>query len=263
MLQNIRALQFLAAFCLLAGMAVSAFAAPVAEGAIVGTFGTNESIPVSATAIFGPSGESVRAVGVAKIPTALTPMMAGADRTSSIECMAAAIAYEAGNESQAGKQAVAQVVLNRAHHPAFPKSVCSVIYQGSGRRTGCQFTFTCDGSLRRILSRRVLASARAVAVAAIDGELPPTVGQATHYHADYVSPRWAPAMARIGQIGAHIFYAFPGRGGTQGGFVPGSVADRSPMHAPSKRQGPPAFTAWGLVPAAPSTMADSSVSKAY
>ena len=31
----------------------------------------------------------------------------------------------------------------------FPASVCGVVYQGSTRATGCQFTFTCDGSLYR------------------------------------------------------------------------------------------------------------------
>ena len=29
---------------------------------------------------------------------------------------------------------------------------------------------------------------------------------ATHYHADYVEPRWAKSLQLVGRIGAHIFY---------------------------------------------------------
>ena len=66
-----------------------------------------------------------------------------------LECLASAVYYEAGNQDDDGERAVAQVVLNRVRHPAFPASVCGVVYEGSTRPTGCQFTFTCDGSLYR------------------------------------------------------------------------------------------------------------------
>ncbi len=135
------------------------------------------------------------------------------ERSASIECLARAIGYEAANEPELGRQAVAQVVMNRVHHRAFPKTVCGVVFQGALRGTGCQFSFTCDGSQRRALSRRTWAAAVLIAGQAIDGLLPPSVGAATHYHADYVAPRWAPAMVRVGQIGAHIFYHFPGPAG--------------------------------------------------
>ncbi|MBC7522441.1 MAG: cell wall hydrolase [Sandarakinorhabdus sp.] len=195
--------------------------------------------------------ESASSVGgFGTTPTPKAPV-SGDDRRASIECLATAIAYEAGNEPEAGKQAVAQVILNRTHHRAFPRTICSVVYQGSGRRTGCQFTFTCDGSLHRILSRRTWASAQAVAVAAIDGLLPPTVGAATHYHADYVTPRWAPAMSRIGQIGAHIFYGFPGGGAGPGGSMAGMVAEHVLRRPRSTGPVPTVFMAWGLVPPPP------------
>jgi len=71
------------------------------------------------------------------------------DRLRSIDCLADAIYYEAGNEPVEGQRAVAQVVLNRVRHPAYPNSVCGVVYQGAARRTGCQFSFVCDGSLAR------------------------------------------------------------------------------------------------------------------
>lgn len=172
---------------------------------------------------------------------------ANEDRRSSLDCLAEAIGYEAGNEPEAGKAAVAQVILNRVRHSAFPKTVCNVVYQGSGRRTGCQFTFTCDGSLRRTLSRRSWASAQSIAAAALDGLLPNAVGNATHYHADYVTPRWAPSLYRIGQIGAHIFYRLPGTGDDQS-------IDTSMSAVRADRLQPAAtvvhFTAWGLAPAA-------------
>ncbi len=179
--------------------------------------------------------------------------MSDADRLSSIDCLARAIGYEAGNEPEAGKQAVAQVILNRARHRAFPKTVCSVVFQGSQRRTGCQFTFTCDGSMRRSLSRRSWASALAIAVEAVDGLLPPTVGRATHYHADYVAPRWAPAMVRVGRIGAHIFYHFPGAAAALDGRPVGAMVDAVSRRSRSGGQHPAVFSVWGLIPATAET----------
>jgi spore germination cell wall hydrolase CwlJ-like protein len=74
-------------------------------------------------------------------------------REQALTCLASAVYYEAGNQDADGERAVAQVVLNRVRHPAFPNSVCGVVYQGSTRTTGCQFTFTCDGSLARAPDR--------------------------------------------------------------------------------------------------------------
>jgi Cell Wall Hydrolase len=132
------------------------------------------------------------------------------DYDRAVTCLTEAISYEAGNESGAGQEGVAQVILNRVRHPAFPSTVCGVIYQGSERKTGCQFTFTCDGSLRRSRSITSLARARVVAERVLAGEASALVGGATHYHADYVSPYWAPSLVKVAHIGAHIFYRMPG-----------------------------------------------------
>ncbi|MFM9827771.1 MAG: cell wall hydrolase [Sphingomonas sp.] len=131
------------------------------------------------------------------------------DHARAVRCLAAAISYEAGNEPIAGQEAVAQVVLNRTRAPGYPKSVCGVVFQGSDRRTGCQFTFTCDGSLRRARSAQSLALANDVAerVLAGGGSEPPL--GATHYHADYVNPYWAATLTRVTKIGRHIFYRAP------------------------------------------------------
>jgi spore germination cell wall hydrolase CwlJ-like protein len=133
-------------------------------------------------------------------------------------CLTQAIYYEAGFEPLAGKQAVAQVVLNRVKHPAFPSSVCGVVYQGHLARV-CQFSFTCDGALFRKPQKAAWAASQSVAAAALAGYVEPSVGTATHYHADYVSPYWAPKLAKIKKLGAHIFYAWPGGWGRRAAFT--------------------------------------------
>jgi hypothetical protein len=140
-------------------------------------------------------------------------------RERALECLTSAIYYEAGQEPLDGQQAVAQVVLNRVRHPAFPASVCGVVYQGATRTTGCQFTFTCDGSLARAPVPALWNRAREVAKAALAGSVQPSVGNATHYHANYVAPYWAPTLAKTAAIGAHLFYRWSGGWGLPGAFA--------------------------------------------
>ncbi len=157
---------------------------------------------------------------VERAPPLVVPLNAAqfVGRRSAMDCLTAAIYYEAAQESETGKRGVAQVVLNRARHPAFPNSICGVVYQGSERRTGCQFTFTCDGSLARQPSRAGWDAARRVALAALSGYVEPRVGMATHYHADYVVPYWAPSLAKITKIDRHIFYRWSGGWGRRAAF---------------------------------------------
>lgn len=140
-------------------------------------------------------------------------------RGRALECLSSAVYYEAGNQSEDGERAVAQVVLNRVRHPAFPSSVCGVVYQGSTRVTGCQFTFTCDGSLERRPDPDGWARAKAIAEAALNGAVFGPVGLATHYHADYVVPYWASTMAKNAVIGAHLFYRWAGSWGQPAAYV--------------------------------------------
>ncbi|WP_226015760.1 cell wall hydrolase [Novosphingobium sp. FKTRR1] len=151
------------------------------------------------------------------IATAPALFTGSSDRQRAVDCMTAAIAYEAGNQPVQGQEAVAQVILNRMRHPRFPKTVCGVVFSGSDRTTGCQFTFTCDGSLYRRLRAETFATARAVALSVIDGISPDRVHGATHYHADYVLPYWAATGTAVAKIGAHIFYRMPGDGGPGAG----------------------------------------------
>jgi spore germination cell wall hydrolase CwlJ-like protein len=146
------------------------------------------------------------------------------DEARAADCMTAAIYYEAGFESAEGQRAVAQVVLNRLRHPAFAKTVCGVVFQGAEptgakrARGGCQFTFTCDGALARKPDEVAWARARKVAEAALNGYVMKKVGEATHYHAEYVAPYWSPTLVKVAVVGQHIFYRWTGGAGQPPAF---------------------------------------------
>lgn len=126
-------------------------------------------------------------------------------------CLAEAIYYEARSESRIGQLAVADVVLNRVKSPVYPDTICGVVYQGSHRRTGCQFSFTCDGSMKARVNARKMREAELLAGAVLAGMRVPVSRNATHYHAYYVSPPWAERLTPTAVIGAHKFYRFPSR----------------------------------------------------
>ena len=186
----------------------------------------------------------------------------GATYKTALHCLTEAIYYEAANESVAGKRGVAQVILNRVAHPAYPASVCGVVYQGWNEPV-CQFSYTCDGSLARRPVDRLWRQSAIVAQAALAGYVEKSVGTATHYHADYVLPFWAYRLEKVHVEGRHIFYRFPGRAGHSSRFsgrwsasehypkfdpnrfrnhaedVPESPADALPAHlqrAPTERR---------------------------
>ncbi len=140
------------------------------------------------------------------------------DQRRALLCLSQAVYYEAGHEPMQGRRAVAQVVLNRMRHPAFPKSVCGVVYQRNSTPV-CQFTFVCDGSLYRRPAAAAWKQAEQVARAALAGYVETSVGGATHYHADYVAPRWAPLLTKVAKHGAHIFYRWPGSWGQRAAFT--------------------------------------------
>ena len=140
------------------------------------------------------------------------------DRERALTCLTQAVYYEAASEGVDGGRAVAQVVLNRMRHPGYPSSVCGVVYQGSDRTTGCQFTFTCDGSLLRQPIQALWARSRKIAEESLSGRVFAPIGHATSYHADYVLPYWADALDKTVQIGRHIFYRLPGTYGDDRSF---------------------------------------------
>lgn len=154
------------------------------------------------------------------------------DAERAVHCLAQAVYYEAAREPLKGQQAVAQVVLNRVRHPAYPKTVCGVVYQGASLHTGCQFTFTCDGALRWRPESELWDRAVSVAKQALAGYVDKDVGSATHYHAAYVAPYWAPTLVKMTKVGQHIFYRWSGSWGEPAAFT-GQYAGRETTLTPA------------------------------
>ncbi|QIG81997.1 cell wall hydrolase [Sphingosinithalassobacter tenebrarum] len=175
-----------------------------------GTTGTNDlpDLPIPA----GPADDGT-VIAAAPFPRAGS----ATDRSRALQCLTDAIYYEAANEPDAGQRAVAQVVLNRVRHPAFPATVCGVVFQGS-EKPGCQFSFACDGSMARGRARAAWDRAERVAKSALDGSVFAPVGLATHYHTHAVTPSWNRKLVMTGVFGAHFFHRWQGGWGTSAAF---------------------------------------------
>jgi spore germination cell wall hydrolase CwlJ-like protein len=141
------------------------------------------------------------------------PLPASVFSKAEQKCLAAGIYFESRGESLKGQAAVAQVILNRVRNPAYPNTICGVVYQNDHLKNRCQFSFACDGRKDRITNRSVYRMAEEVAMAVTAGKIfIPEVGSSTHYYADYVNPRWARTMEKMKKIGLHIFYRTYGGG---------------------------------------------------
>lgn len=209
---------------LLAGALVAGSLGILRTTAPAGAATITVEVPVARNAA-PPTAEMLEAEGRAILMNASMPLSSatlqpatpfvftGSDEDKQLaqRCLTQAVYYEAGYEPLAGRRSVAQVVLNRVRSSAFPNSVCGVIYQGAGTPT-CQFTFVCTTDLGRPPSAAAWREAELVARAALSGYVEQSVGEATHYHANYVAPRWAPTLAKVAVIGMHIFYQSRGAG---------------------------------------------------
>jgi hypothetical protein len=189
-----------------------------------------------------PLGGEIHSDAEDGLPPGARPLLAAGtatDRARAERCLTMAVYYEAAREPDPGQRAVAQVVLNRVAHPSYPDTVCGVVFQGSERSTGCQFTFTCDGSLARPPAALWWDRASRVAHAALTGAVFAPVGQATHYHTTQIHPYWADSLAAVTTIGAHRFYRWRGAAGQKAAF---QVAYRGgePVAAPHPRTFAPA-----------------------
>ncbi len=182
--------------------------------------------PVEPLIVRDVSPDDARAINAAvpfvagPIPAARPFVFPGipSERERALTCLGAAVWYEAGDDA-VGEQAVAQVVLNRLRHPAYPKSVCGVVFQGSERKTGCQFTFSCDGALTRRPSAIAWQRAREIAGRALGGFVFKPVGTATHYHTDWVVPYWSATLDKIAMVHTHIFFRWKGGWGRPDAFT--------------------------------------------
>ena len=187
-----------------------------------------------------PAGATLDAGIVPARPFSMAPASA-LDRDRALQCLTAAIYYEAASEPDAGQQAVAQVILNRARHPAFPGTVCGVVYQGS-EHAGCQFSFACDGAMTRVPARGAWVRAARAAGMALAGYVYAPVGLATHYHTYAVTPAWNRSMVMTDVVGAHFFHRWKGYWGTSAAFnqryaggepVPGPHMSVQPIAPPT------------------------------
>ncbi len=172
-------------------------------------------------------------------PAASPFRLSGAlEASRDLDCLTAAVYYEARGETPSGQAAVAQVVLNRVRHPAFPKTVCGVVFQGAYTGGICQFSFACDGSMRKRREPAAWSRAERVAARALNGFVMAEVGNATHFHTINVSPFWGPRMLRVAQVGLHVFYRFGGPSGAPGAFTGRPTlsivsADGAPVYGPA------------------------------
>lgn len=182
-------------------------------------FRTNDGLRARGTASLFSNGADTHAM---LVQAALRgPLAPGADAAPLVAqrqvnareqgCLAQAIYYESRGESAEGQIAVGEVIMNRVRSPAYPKTVCGVVYQGSHRATGCQFTFTCDGSINRRPRGRAWTEAQQIATQIMLGYTRPMTQRATHYHTRAVNPVWSAGLVETTTIGSHIFYRFPNR----------------------------------------------------
>ena len=160
-----------------------------------------------------------------------------------LDCLTQAVYYEARGESPAGQAAVAQVVLNRVRSPLYPKSVCGVVYQGAQSRT-CQFSFACNGSMKRPREPAAWRRSQAVAGRALGGFVMTQIGNATNFHVVGLGRVWGGRLQRVAQIGDHVFYAFSGRRGNLNGgpevYTPASELADAPVYAQQTADAPAA-----------------------
>jgi spore germination cell wall hydrolase CwlJ-like protein len=202
-----------------------------------GTTGTTAlpDLPVPANADLTPDTDGT-------VRPAQPFSMAGAsalDKARALDCLATAIYYEAASESEEGQRAVAQVILNRVRHPAFPSTVCGVVYQGSEKSTGCQFSYACDGSMARVPMRSAMDRARRYALEALSGYVVRGVGLATHYHTYAVTPSWNRSLVMTDAIGMHFFHRWKGYWGTPAAFSNARYRGGEPVPGPHAKIAPP------------------------
>ncbi|UVO49137.1 cell wall hydrolase [Sphingomonas sp. SUN019] len=193
--------------------------------------------PVEPLKLIDLPREDAQAIN-AKVPLSTAPnpparpfrfLGGGEDFARATDCLAAAVYYEAGDDAT-GEKAVAQVILNRLRHPAFPKTICGVVFQGAERSTGCQFTFTCDGAMARYRpSEAAWTRARDIATSALQGKVYKPVGYATHYHTDWVVPYWSASLDKIAIVDTHLFFRWTGWWGTPPAFNRGQAGGEQPV----------------------------------
>jgi spore germination cell wall hydrolase CwlJ-like protein len=137
-------------------------------------------------------------------------------------CLATNIYFEARHQEDDEKEAIANVVINRAKDKSFPDTICGVVYQavrdsnGDPLRNKCQFSWYCDGKSDRIKDAAAYEEDFLIALVTMmnrEEEGPDNdnaydnTNNSLWYHAHYVEPYWAAAYTFQQRIGAHLFYS--------------------------------------------------------
>lgn len=139
------------------------------------------------------------------VPSRVTP--------KDLQCLTRVIYYEAGNQSRAGKEAVAIVVLNRVVNPRYPNSICGVINQAYfvNEHLVCQFSFHCEPhrKVNREIWNQSYTLAKRVLTNTFDRDILTRVEDAVYFHANYVRPSWAKQKVLVATIDNHLFYKEP------------------------------------------------------
>lgn len=174
------------------------------------------SAAIGASLTYHPYTEKVRVVAVAQpvnpLP-AVTPAPADAVKATLLaehRCLSEVLYYEARGEGPGGQKAIAEVVFHRMNHGDYGRSICAVVYAGKDH-PGCQFSFTCNGEMKRPKELAAWHQSELLAAQILTGEVPlkNATDGATNYHAVSVNPEWADTLKRTTQIGNHIFYRTP------------------------------------------------------
>jgi len=138
------------------------------------------------------------------------------DENGETFCLAQNIYFEAGNQPEAGKVAVANVTMNRMKSQAYPSTICNVVYQARWEtnwrgdmipvRNKCQFSWFCDGRSDLPTDSATWMKSLEIANFALAGAYFDVTSGATHYHSDSVYPYWADHLNRTVTIDNHLFY---------------------------------------------------------
>lgn len=153
------------------------------------------ALPVVPAAVNAETNRTVSTGGPETLHLARSGKSAGG---SALKCLTEALYFEARGESVKGQRAVAEVILNRVDHPAFPNSVCSVVNQRG------QFSY--KGGNLRMRERAAANRAQKIAQDYLAGAPRGLTSGATYFHTTYVRPSWSKRFTRTTQIGSHIFY---------------------------------------------------------
>lgn len=146
----------------------------------------------------------------------LVPTLAASDENGERYCLAQNIYFESANQPFAGRVAVANVAVNRSKDAQFPSTICDVVYQAKLRenwkgnmvpiRNKCQFSWYCDGKSDEPTDSTTWMESLHIADLVISGKMPDITSGSLWYHADFVSPYWAPYLTEVVTIDNHIFY---------------------------------------------------------